>query len=581
MVEHPPLPGARRLAHILLLASLVAVALLAALSYHSLQTLVSLTDARKQVRESLLRLERTLSLLKDAETGQRGFLLTGEDDFLEPYRAARERLPAAFAGLVEAWQTEPAQAQRIRDLDRLIGERLALLAIAIDKRRQEGAEAAIAALKMREGKRKMDEIRALYADLEAAGRARIEELDKRVTAVRVRTAWLTVLLAAAILALVGLALLTLAREHRPRLTAETRAREAAAAEARAHEQAVAKADTERILESITDAFVALDRDWRITYVNATAAQLAAAPREALLGKHLWQDFPEIAAQGEFLAACERAMNSGQTVHRVGFLPAWQRWIESHIYPTPGGITVYFRDVTEDKRARDELSASRDALRRFAQNETERMEAERARIAREIHDQLGQIFTSIKLLIGQISARETAPQTASLLAEASGLVDAGVDVARRIAGELRPAILDDLGLSAALHAHAERFGRQSGICCVVEVRDDETLSPGQATQLYRIALEALTNVARHARARNVRITGQIENADYVLDITDDGIGWPPAGPAAESMGLTGMRERARLMGGSLELGNAPEGGARLRVRLPLATGNQDHADPHHR
>ena len=265
------------------------------------------------------------------------------------------------------------------------------------------------------------------------------------------------------------------------------------------------------------------------------------------------------------------MTAGQTVHRVGYLPAWKRWFESHIYPGPGGIVIYFRDITEAKRAEEDLAASRDQLRLFAQRENERMEAEHARIAREIHDQLGQIFTSVKLILGQLRPRpgEVPADAGGLLDEAAALMDEGVDVARRIAAELRPALLDDLGLGAALRAYAERFSRQSGVACEVDVNQDHRLASAQAIQLYRIALEALTNVTRHAHARGVRIAGRPLGADYVLDIEDDGIGWLGP-PPDDSIGLTGMRERARLAGGSLEYGASPGGGTFLRARLPLAT-----------
>ncbi len=568
----------------LLLASVALVVLLAVLGYRDTLAMVALTDARKQTRETLLTMERTLSLLKDAETGQRGFLLTGEEAYLEPYHTALAGFGNEYQKMSTILATDPLQTERLRALDGLVARRFAIFRNNVEQRRSAGLPAGVASIKTGEGKSTMDAIRAIFARIEADKRNTIAQYDVKVVRVKARQFQLALWLPASVLFLVGLSITLLLREHRLRLRAETRARDAAASEAREHQQLVDQKRIANILESITDSFVALDLDWRITYVNTQAASLAGRPIADLLGKNLWQEFPEIDQLAEFKAACQAVMSTGQTVHREGYLPAWERWFESHLYRTEEGIAIYFRDITENKRAEENLAASRDQLRAFAQTQNELIEAERARIAREIHDQLGQIFTSLKLILGRL--RAPLPAVAGTeLDEAAKLLDEGVDVARRIAGELRPAVLDDLGLGAALKAYAERYARQTGLACAVEVQEDQALDAQQAIQLYRIVLEALTNVARHARARRVRIGGHAEESGYLLRIEDDGIGWPEEASENSprtSMGLTGMRERARLLGGSLQLGAPPGGGAFLRIHLPLAkqeTGR--HEDPDRR
>lgn len=564
-------PDGRRLAYFLLLASVALVILLAVLGYRDTLAMVALTDARKQTRETLLTMERTLSLLKDAETGQRGFLLTGEEAYLEPYYAALAHFGDEYQKMSTMLATDPLQTERLRALDGHVARRFEILRNAIEQRRSAGLSAGVAAVKTGEGKATMDAIRALFAQIAADKRREIAQREVQVARVKARQFQLSLWLPASVLLLVGLSVTLLLREHRLRLRAETRARDAAASEARERQQLIDQRRIANILESITDSFVALDLDWRITYVNAQAASLAGRPIAELLGKNLWQEFPEINQMAEFKAACHAVMSTGQTVHREGYLPAWERWFENHLYRTEEGIAVYFRDITENKRAAEDLAASRDQLRAFAQAQNELMETERARIAREIHDQLGQIFTSLKLILGRL--RTPLPDDAGTeVDEAARLLDEGVDVARRIAGELRPAVLDDFGLGVALKVYAERYARQTGLACAVEMQEDQTLDAQQAIQLYRIALEALTNVARHARARQVRIEGHVEESGYLLRIEDDGVGWPkeaPANSAGTSMGLTGMRERARLLGGSIQLGTTPGGGVFLQVRLPLA------------
>lgn len=208
-----------------------------------------------------------------------------------------------------------------------------------------------------------------------------------------------------------------------------------------------------------------------------------------------------------------------------------------------------------------------AHRQMAQHAVEldrSVENERRRLAREVHDQLGQLFTAMKLSLPQADAVIPPMQRAMLLE----LVDEGVATARRIASELRPAVLDDFGLAFALAQRGQRFTEETGLACVVDVTDSERLGPEQATQLYRIACEAMTNVARHAAAKRVRIEGRAEPEGYRLGIEDDGRGML-GGSASESFGMRSMRERAALAGGRLELGSSPWGGLRVTVHVPDA------------
>lgn len=149
---------------------------------------------------------------------------------------------------------------------------------------------------------------------------------------------------------------------------------------------------------------------------------------------------------------------------------------------------------------------------------------------------------------------------------NGLLDDGIATARRIAGELRPPLLDDLGLGAALTHKAQRFTGQSGVPCAVRVQHGERLSPEQATQLYRIVQEALANVARHAQASQVWIEGEAFGGHYRLAIEDNGRGM--ADMATNSLGLLSMRERAALADGKLELGPGRADGVCVQISLPL-------------
>ena len=167
-----------------------------------------------------------------------------------------------------------------------------------------------------------------------------------------------------------------------------------------------------------------------------------------------------------------------------------------------------------------------------------------------------------------------------LRQIDALVAEGIATVRRIAAALRPPLLDDLGLSPALTLAGRQFGEHAGVNCTVKVDDTDCLNPEQATQLYRITQEALTNIARHAGAQRVWITGEVareaQSGIYRLAIEDDGCGMAQAGtpPITTSLGLVSMRERASLAGGSLQVGSGRDGGVRVEVNLPLAGNKED-------
>lgn len=167
-----------------------------------------------------------------------------------------------------------------------------------------------------------------------------------------------------------------------------------------------------------------------------------------------------------------------------------------------------------------------------------------------------------------------------LRQIDALVAEGIATVRRIAAALRPPLLDDLGLGPALTLAGRQFGEHASVNCTVKVDDTDCLNPEQATQLYRITQEALTNIARHAGAQRVWITGEVareaQSGIYRLAIEDDGCGMAQAGtpPITTSLGLVSMRERASLAGGSLQVGSGRDGGVRVEVNLPLAGNKED-------
>ena len=191
------------------------------------------------------------------------------------------------------------------------------------------------------------------------------------------------------------------------------------------------------------------------------------------------------------------------------------------------------------------------------------EAERRRLARELHDELGQSLTGVLL---QIDEAIRAPQAADL-EEAREGARRSLDDVRRIARNLRPDTLVELGLPSALNALATRFTRQSGVPVDRHLDHDlPTLGEDVEVVLYRVAQEALTNVARHAEARHVTLELSLAGGMVTLTVDDDGRGVPPF-LGDEARGITGMRERALLVQGRLRIGRAPDQGTRVRLEIP--------------
>ncbi len=234
---------------------------------------------------------------------------------------------------------------------------------------------------------------------------------------------------------------------------------------------------------------------------------------------------------------------------------------------------FVEDITELKRAEKERQRSFDQLRALAARLQSVREEERKRVAREIHDQLGQALTAIKIdlssLVRELPRGEQQPakRTASILK----LVDESIQTVRRISTELRPGMLDDLGLAATIEWAGEDFQARTGTMCRVHVpQEDMAIDPERATAIFRILQETLTNVARHAGASKVEVRLARENGELTVEVQDNGKGIPEEKlSAGKSLGILGMRERAMLLGGELTICGLPGNGTIVRVRIPEA------------
>ena len=229
------------------------------------------------------------------------------------------------------------------------------------------------------------------------------------------------------------------------------------------------------------------------------------------------------------------------------------------------------DITERKESEEKARRSRAELRALAGRLLLVREEERTVIAREIHDELGQALTGLKFDLAWLKGRvEDRPEVAEHVQSIVARIDGTIDAVRRIATDLRPSVLDHLGLVAAIEWQAQEFERRTGVTAVVRVSaSDAAIDDVRATAVFRMLQETLTNVARHAKASRVDISFTVGTVDLALEVRDDGRGIAPAEVAGNrSLGLVGLRERAIACGGTLAIEGTPGKGTRVSIRLPL-------------
>ena len=240
-----------------------------------------------------------------------------------------------------------------------------------------------------------------------------------------------------------------------------------------------------------------------------------------------------------------------------------------------GIVGTVQDITERKRTEEELLASREQLRELSAYLEAIREEERRRIALEIHDELGQLLTALKMDVALLKMRVVADAEATRkIDDIRELVEKTIWMVRNVASHLRPAALN-FGIVSALEWLAEDFSRRNGMPCQLVVRGGEpTLADAHATAVFRIVQESLTNVSRHAGASRVAVT--LVSTDLALDlrVSDDGQGFDlESAQSGYSYGLLGMSERARLIGGTLHVDSAPGAGTMVSINLPLDSGRE--------
>jgi PAS domain S-box-containing protein len=232
-----------------------------------------------------------------------------------------------------------------------------------------------------------------------------------------------------------------------------------------------------------------------------------------------------------------------------------------------------KDITERKMAEEKLKTSREQLRRLSSHLQAVREQERTRISREIHDELGQVLTALKLDLSWLTSKYEgdlllSEKTRSMLT----LIDSTIKSIKRLCSELRPGVLDDLGLSAAIEWQAFEFQKHSGIACHLLCEPPNiVLDRDRSTAIFRIFQEALTNAVRHANATEIRVELKKIDAEVILNVRDNGRGITEKELSRpQSFGLIGMRERARSFNGTFHIDGVRGEGTTVTTRIPLGS-----------
>lgn len=331
-----------------------------------------------------------------------------------------------------------------------------------------------------------------------------------------------------------------------------------------------------LLDSAMDGIISVDDRQRIVLYNRAAERIFGWTPEEVRGKPLDLLIPERYRDGH-AQQVRRFGATGTTSRRMGdntVLYALRKDgtefpIDASIsqLQTPEGklYTVILRDVTERVRSREELAA-------FAAESAGVREQEKSRIARELHDELAQSLTALKM--DTIWLRDHIPaggggDTQQKIAQMLQMLDACVASVRRIASDLRPLVLDDLGLVAAIEWLVQNFQQRTGVPCTLELDESLELPEPYATGVFRIVQESLANVGKHARASHVQVELRREGDQMMLRVEDDGIGFRLGAPRRpQSLGLVGLRERAQLLHGEVKVDSNPGHGTRVEARIPV-------------
>ncbi|MFC1537649.1 PAS domain S-box protein, partial [Gemmatimonadota bacterium] len=312
----------------------------------------------------------------------------------------------------------------------------------------------------------------------------------------------------------------------------------------------------------------------ILEVNDAWGKITGLKREEVLGKSVTDLFSEIFDRDyDWYGIVRKVVLKGEKIKFDHYVKSRDQWFSYSYYsPKKGYLAVIFEDITERKKTQRELERSQEQLRNLTAYLREVREEERTRISREIHDELGQLLTALQIDVSLLGAKLNKDQD-SLKEDVklmSNSIVTAVETVQRIARDLRPGLLDELGLVAAIEWETEKFGERTGTVCKIFIDlEDADLDRNLSTNVFRIFQEALTNVSRHAGASQLKIVLKEVKNELILQIVDNGRGIPEEKISdPHSFGLIGVKERARFLGGRVDVSGIRNKGTSVIASIPI-------------
>jgi len=331
-----------------------------------------------------------------------------------------------------------------------------------------------------------------------------------------------------------------------------------------------------LFENAKDAIYVHDLEGTYLKVNRAAETLSGYTRDEIVGHNFSEFVPEEHIRNVRRSFCAKLAKKGETTYEVDVLAKDGRRVPVEVSSRAiyengvlVGVQGMARDITERKLAEDTLLM-------FSRKLIEAQEDERRRIARELHDQIGQVLTAVKMNLYSMQKVCNSSEVASHVKDNMEAIDQALRLVRDLSVELRPPVLDDFGLVTALRWYVDRYARRTGlnVDVIIELLDEnERFSRDLETACFRIAQEALTNVVRHANASQIIVQLSKDEDVLFLSVRDDGAGFEPENlrkraPRAATLGLIGMQERAHAAGGTVEIDSELSKGTEVRISLPL-------------
>ncbi|MFC2102079.1 PAS domain S-box protein [Bacteroidota bacterium] len=333
----------------------------------------------------------------------------------------------------------------------------------------------------------------------------------------------------------------------------------------------------RITEQVADLIFMTDRNGLLVYISPASRTLFGYEPHEMLTEN-FTNFLDKAEIRRAVAAFKLSMKTGKITDMILKMERkdgklFDGELRATIYKDHGrvqGTIGLIHDITERKKLQEEIASSREQLRKLNEHVIEAREEERMNISREIHDELGQALSALKLDLGWIMKNTSENIVLQERVEKMiQLTTSTISDVQRISSSLRPGILDDLGLSAACEWYCEEFEKRSGLNLETVIDTIETSPSAESTAIFRILQEGLTNILRHAQASKVNIILKSTNKNIHLSISDDGVGIPEERlDSRDSLGMLGMRERVRQFAGTFAVTSSEGKGTLLKIKIPI-------------